>query len=313
MRSRWLYLTIVCLAVILFAGNYVAVKSQARCPEPGNCQCVVTLSKSGSSASSKPSCSVTWALGGNTTLKNCDVVEPGTFDRIIMCDTGKQARLRCRGGEFMVSPGTAMRLTCDESGDYPTIKTSHEDSWVNNVGDRNTNAESLMGRWVARIHAAIAGEQRHRIITETEAITVINGDAGVMMEDEHPRVILTAGEALVESFCQGGVQRFTAPAEVVLPNIVGGADLLSGGLTRLAPCAPDDLSGRWRGTYTRFNRDGTFERLPLLLDIRGKTGTVETDRRRARYRQLHLLLKEGIDARQGPVGRRRSHDGRHLR
>ncbi len=281
MRSRWLYLTIACLAVFLFAGNYWAVKSQARCPEPGNCQCVVTISKSGSSASSNPSCSVTWALGSATKLKNCDVVEPGTFDRIIMCDTGRQARLRCRGGEFFVAAGTATRLSCDESGDYPTIKATHEDSWENNVGNRNTNAspdsDSLAARWLARIRAAVEGEQRHRIITETEAVTVINGDAGVTMHKGRPRVMVTAGEAIVESFCNGAVQRLAAPAVATLPNTVGDIDFFSGApLGRIVPCEPDDLSGRWRGAFNRFRPDGDFDRLPLTLDIRGRSGTVET-------------------------------------
>ena len=285
MKSHALFVTVGLMAVLIFAGNNWIVRG---CGSPGQCQCVVTLSSSGpaASGSANPSCSVgvkpapTWTA---TKLSTCAIVEPGTFNKIVMCDVGIKAKLQCQNATYWVGAGTASIFSCSENGDNQAqVTASHYDGWVNNLGGTNTNAgkpKSIEAR-VSRLPAPTP-RGPVAMATETEVLVLSGADGGIQVDnDGTPRVTLTRGSATVTSFCDGSTAIMTAPAVINIANDSALLNFVNGlGSGTYDPtagtCALTDLSGTWRGAYFNNNSTG-IESIPLLMTLQGSTGTIVT-------------------------------------
>ncbi len=100
MNSKVLLVAVAVAAVLIFAGNYY-VSLGAECGRPTNpCECRVRLVGVKKWGASAASCSVKLASApdfASSGLTDCDTVEPGTFDRVVMCDQGVRATLYCGG------------------------------------------------------------------------------------------------------------------------------------------------------------------------------------------------------------------------
>jgi hypothetical protein len=283
-------LLVVLLAILIFGGNWWAARSASSCPKSTDpCKCVVTVSglSAFEDADKAPSCSVKLSLGNFTAskLSNCDTVEPGWFDRIVMCDHNTEARLDCGGKVFTVSGGSATRFSCGKDQyDQPAIETS-KDPWTSNTPQRRKpkfggdDDDAL--RLVRRIFAGEEEEEpaRDSMLTPFELVTVIDGDAGIESEGSARRVVVAEGKAVVEDFCQGAVTTVTGPALVrvaTTPNYMAlFTDPDPPSMDQLPKCKVEDLSGRWVGGYSRTLFSGDMDSVPIVIKLEGKEGTIE--------------------------------------
>ena len=296
MIGRGLCLTAVFLAACIFAGNWLFVTYAQRCDvKLEKCQCYVRLTRTGASATTTPSCSlrVTYLKSvGSSQLNDCSIVEPGTFDRIILCDTGIKAVLHCQNGKTItVNPGTASEVSCvDDGKNRPDVVTSHYESWVNNVGGKNTNlARGLLssGRPKAEDEESIVST----VVTPIESLTVTSGDAGIGLDRSGSTwLTVAAGRAELVSLCSGRAARLTAPAITnnaddwqLLPVFRGETPDIDAGKCRLT-----DISGNWRGGYLGLNARREPELFPLVLQIRQSGGTVTAGGRQMNISELRL-------------------------
>ena len=182
-----------------------------------------------------------------------------------------------------------MQLDCDKG----LVSNSHDASWVNNVKGTDTNnpANGLVAglrRMLAKWAAGDDDPPIHRILTETELITLVNGDLGLEKDGNNKvSVTLTSGQATVEGLCAGTLTTITGPTTLTVANDPRNAAftlaLLSGTVEDPAellkildyvPCDTSDLTGKWRGAYAR-KKGQVAEAVPIVLNIHDKTGTVE--------------------------------------
>jgi hypothetical protein len=292
-----MWIVIGSLAMAIFTGNFWVVRSAGDC-KAGNCQCVITIFNQGvkSSSNPSPSCGVIakWKplwLFSPTPLVTCSIVDPSSADQVIMCDAGKAAKVKCTNtAEFTVENGKAKTLACQEDdAGISRVASSNYGSWVNNK--LSTDASNIMrrsplrqwfrpGRSLYRPRDS-GGSNSATIITESEAITVISGDAGVQLDSgELPRVTVGSGQVSAVSFCDGSTAVLNGPSVTNIVSTAGIDMLLTGNYTLTPGCADDqfgriNLTGRWIGGYILTNRTtGALQGVPLEFDIQGTGGTV---------------------------------------
>ena len=280
MNTRWLYIVIATVVAVLFTSNYFIVQSSTEvdCDRAlGDCECRVTVENEAAlRKGANPSCSVDDLFGGS--LKACSIVKVGVFiDDIVRCDRGVRAVLKCgpKGIRQVVSAGSSIRLSCFSNSS--TIKTTNsKGDWVDIGTSNNTSVFKSAWNRLARF-AGAEDETRHTMVTETERVTIINGDGGFLTDNRNPAVMLTAGEAVVESFCDGSITRLKAPAIVKLTRFVGNIDPTTSLPMNLKfqACVADEMTGRWYGLYHRAY-DGKNENVPVTIDLRQEPFTLET-------------------------------------
>lgn len=283
MNARVIPLFVAALAAAIFAGNWWVVRSAGGCTTPSEpCKCVVTVSGFSSYAGSTTvaSCSVKLSLGNFTAsqLSDCDIVEPGWFDRIVMCDSGLEATLTCGGGKkFTVSGNSATRFSCgeDEYGNDAMVTSDYP--WTSTVPQNKKPRFGGGDEWFRPLRRALGTDEppaRGLLVTGTEQVTVIDGDAGVEPDGGSKRVLVAAGEAVVESFCGGTVTHLAAPAVMRLETGFNYLAHLGDPTARdhLPDCTVKDLTGKWRGGYTRQLKDHTLEAAPVTVDLTGGDG-----------------------------------------
>lgn len=282
MNSRWLNVGVGQLAALVLAANY-AMMLDAQCTnKPGACQCVVTLMTQGvGTYGNNPSCSVRMTYTPNftgTKLKDCSVVEPGDFDRIVMCDFGIKAKLTCQTSTIIVANGTATQLTCTPNGPYQPNVTAHPYVWDNNIGTPSTNTPALRAPSLSQFAGSrsAAAQPVSTILTATEALTLTAGDAGIQVDSGIPRVTVTAGQATVVSMCDGSTAQVNAPAVLHILNDTSYLNSLVGSVydPNAGKCTVGDINGNWRGGYVTTNVAGNEEAVPVTIGIQGSGGTV---------------------------------------
>ncbi|MBK5291313.1 MAG: putative Ig domain-containing protein [Acidobacteriia bacterium] len=280
MNTRWLYFVIATVVAVLFTSNYFIVQgsTEVDCDKTlEDCECRVTVVNEATlRKSANPSCSVDDLFGGS--LQTCSIVKVGVFiDDIVRCDRGVRAVLECgpKGIRQVVSAGSSIRLSCFSNSS--TIKTTNsKGDWVDIGTSKNTSVFKSAWNRLARF-AGAEDETRHTMVTETERVTIINGDGGFLTDNRNPVVMLTAGEAVVESFCDGSITRLKAPAIVNLTRFVGNIDPTTSLPMNLKfqACVADEMTGRWYGLYHRAY-DGKNENVPVTIDLRQEPFTLET-------------------------------------
>ena len=280
MNTRWVYFVIATFVAVLFTSNYFIVQSSTEvdCDRAlGDCECRVTIENEAAlRKGANPSCSIDDLLSGS--LKTCSIIKVGVFiDDIVRCDRGVRSVLKCgpKGIRHVVSGGSSIRFSCFSNSS--TIKTTNsKGDWVNIGTSRTTSVFQSAWNRLAKF-AGAEDETRHTMVTETERVTIINGDGGFLADSRNPAVMLTAGEAIVESFCDGSITRFKAPAIVSLTRYVGNIDpttTLPMNL-KFQACVADEMTGRWYGVYHRAY-DGKSENVPVTIDLRQEPYTLET-------------------------------------
>jgi putative Ig domain-containing protein len=279
-NTRSVYYVIAAFVAALFMSNYLTLRgaTEVDCDRAlGDCECRVTLENEAAlRKGANPSCSVDDLFGGS--LKTCSIIKVGVFiDDIVRCGRGVRSVLKCgpKGIRQVVSGGSSIRLSCFSNSS--TIKTTNsKGDWVDIGTPKNTSVFKSAWNRLTKF-AGADDETRHTMITETERVSIINGDGGFLMDNRNPAVMLTAGEAIVESFCDGSITRLKAPAIVSLNRYLGNIDPTTTLPVNLKfqACVADEVNGRWYGFYHRAY-DGKNETVPVTIDLRQEPYSLET-------------------------------------
>lgn len=277
MNIRWIYLIIALSVGALFAGNYAIVQKavEVDCDRAlGDCECRVQIeNENGLKKNANPSCSVDDLFGGS--LQTCSIIKAGEyFDDIIRCNVTLRAVLTCGSKKVRVVArgGSALKLSC--SSGTLSAKTNASGNWVQTVPPSAGGVLKMIRNKVFRF---AEDESRYTVVTETERVTLINGDGGFVTDDQKPVFMVTYGEAIVESFCDGSITRLKAPATLNMSRYLGNLDPTLGipiGF-KFQACGANELDGRWYGFYHRAN-GGKFENVPITIDLRQEPYTLET-------------------------------------
>ena len=277
MNIQWIYLIIALSVGALFAGNYAIVQKavEVDCDRPlGDCECRVQIeNEKGLRKNANPSCSVDDLFGGS--LQTCSIIKAGEyFDDIIRCNVTLRAVLTCgtKKVRLVARGGSSLKLSC--SSGTLSAKTNASGSWVQTAP---AGAGGVIKFLRSKVSRFAEDESRYTLVTETERVTLINGDGGFVTDGQKPVFMLTHGDAIVESFCDGSITRLKAPATLNMSRFLGNLDPSIGipiGF-KLQACGATELGGRWYGFYHRAY-GGKFENVPLTIDLRQEPYTLET-------------------------------------
>ena len=276
MKARSLQVLIGILAALIFGANYLAiVRAQ------GACQCLVTVftSVASSSKQQQPSCSfkLNWSAASADPLAQGTVIDTdNNRNTVVTCNLGIKANMSCTGlGQIVVGGGSATSFNCKDGS---VTNEGTQRIWGQNkptpgkapLAFRAPSLRQLKG------FASAAASPATTIFNPSEVLTVIDGDAGIQVDGDTPRVTVAAGQATVLSLCDGSYAQVSAPSVVHILNDSNSLGIYIGNpYDPNAPtCTVSDINGNWRGAYAALNAAGNLEAIPLVIAIQGNGGSV---------------------------------------
>ncbi|MEK7408686.1 MAG: Ig domain-containing protein, partial [Acidobacteriota bacterium] len=283
MNSKVLPVAVAVAAILIFAGNYY-VSLGAECGRPTEpCKCRVRLVGAKQWGAAAASCSVKLGFAPDalsSDLVDCDIVEPGWFDRVVMCDQGVRATLYCGDSTVSVPAGGNVRLSCkSDARNRDRLWVNGKDTWVNTV--QVPNAAYRAGPQRA---AAADAPREAEFITDTVRVRVIDGAAGLERgaSSGEQMLLVASGEAELESLCTGETVAVKGPGTAGVPRPAERSDYCDSKPPPAEPleCSRLDAVGRWRGVYALIQRGQPRRTVSFVLNIRSESGrlvgTLET-------------------------------------